>query len=81
MDSSTTDLSSKAESNFRCPVCRASQTLQNKCRRCKADLSLVVLAHQRVNYLLTLLNSAADLTATQRQLLQSELKLLSPQSL
>ena len=71
----------RAESNFRCPVCRASQSLQNKCRRCQADLSLVVLAYQRVNYLLALLKSAADLNATRRQLLQSELKLLSPRSL
>ena len=81
MDSSATDISSKAESNFRCPVCRAGQTLQNKCRRCKADLSLVVLAHQRVNFLLRLLNRAEGLSAAQRQRFQSELELLSPSSL
>ena len=80
-DVAGSNVSPRAESNFRCPVCRASQPLQNKCRRCQADLSLVELAHQRVNFLLTLLNSAAGLSASQRQLLQSELKLLSPRSL
>ena len=35
---------------FRCPVCRASQTLQQTCRRCQADLSLVVRVHRRLEY-------------------------------
>ena len=39
------------EPNFRCPVCRASQTLREICRRCEADLSLVVRAHRRLAYL------------------------------
>ena len=34
------------ESVFRCPVCRAKQPLQSQCRRCRADLRLVVRAHQ-----------------------------------
>ena len=67
----------EAESNFRCPVCRAGQPLQNDCRRCQADLSLVVSAHQRVEYLLTL-HRTAGLSDRQRQSLQDELKLLSP---
>lgn len=40
-----------AEPPFQCPVCRASQTLRDTCRRCQADLSLVVRAHQRLAYL------------------------------
>jgi hypothetical protein len=35
---------------FRCPVCRASQTLRETCRRCAADLTLVVRAHRRLAY-------------------------------
>jgi hypothetical protein len=35
---------------FRCPVCRASQTLRETCRRCHADLTLVVRAHRRLEY-------------------------------
>lgn len=40
-----------AEAEFRCPVCRAAQTLREVCRRCQADLSLVVRAHHRLAYL------------------------------
>lgn len=36
---------------FRCPVCRAEQTLREVCRRCQADLRLVVRAHRRLDYL------------------------------
>ncbi len=36
---------------FQCPVCRARQTLRDTCRRCKADLRLVVQAYRRVDYL------------------------------
>ncbi|WP_010582037.1 hypothetical protein [Schlesneria paludicola] len=39
------------EPDFRCPVCRAAQTLRETCRRCQADLSLVVRAHRRLAYL------------------------------
>ena len=80
-DVSDNDVSRKDESNFRCPACRARQPLQNRCRRCQADLSLVVLAHQRLNYLLTVLDQAVDPHAPQIQLLRSELKLLAPRCL
>jgi len=36
---------------FRCPVCRAPQTLRACCRRCQADLALVVRAYRRVEFL------------------------------
>lgn len=75
------DVAPRVESSFRCPVCRAGQPLQERCRRCRADLSLVVLARQRVNYLLMSLDGAAGHDASQRQRFQSELKLLSPGSL
>lgn len=39
-----------ADSSFRCPVCRASQTLRETCRRCQADLGLVMRAHLRLAY-------------------------------
>jgi hypothetical protein len=38
------------EPSFRCPVCRAAQPLQETCRRCRADLRLVLLAHRRLAY-------------------------------
>jgi hypothetical protein len=47
-----------AESTFRCPVCRASQTLREKCRRCHADLSLVVRARRRLAHLIALRGEA-----------------------
>ena len=39
-----------AETAFRCPVCRAAQTLRENCRRCRADLRLVARAHRRLAY-------------------------------
>ena len=39
------------EPDFRCPVCRAAQSLRDTCRRCQADLSLVTRAHRRLLYL------------------------------
>ena len=38
------------DSPFRCPVCRASQALSETCRRCRADLGLVVRARRRLEY-------------------------------
>jgi len=37
--------------DFRCPVCRARQPLRETCRRCEADLRLVVRARLRMAYL------------------------------
>lgn len=39
------------EPPFRCPVCRASQPLGETCRRCQADLGLLVRALRRLAYL------------------------------
>ncbi|WP_182864600.1 hypothetical protein [Stieleria mannarensis] len=33
-----------SNSDFRCPACRAKQPLQPVCRRCEADLQLLVRA-------------------------------------
>jgi hypothetical protein len=40
-----------SETTLRCPVCRATQPWQDSCRRCRADLELVVRAHRRVAFL------------------------------
>jgi hypothetical protein len=39
-----------AEPPFRCPVCRATQPLSETCRRCQADLRLVMRARLRLAY-------------------------------
>jgi hypothetical protein len=36
------------QQRLRCPACRASQHWQDRCRRCNADLSLLVRAHRRL---------------------------------
>ena len=76
-------MSSKTVTNsseeFRCPVCKARQTLQPECRRCHADLSLVVKAHQRADHLYVALQQARrerDLTIEHQ--LTKELRLLAP---
>jgi hypothetical protein len=68
-----------AESDFRCPVCRASQTLRETCRRCQADLRLVVRAHRRLAYVK--LQRAESLTRgdeEREQQLAAELRWLAP---
>ncbi|QDV40721.1 hypothetical protein Enr13x_05570 [Stieleria neptunia] len=37
-----------SSNDFRCPACRAKQPLQPVCRRCDADLSLLVRATEHV---------------------------------
>ncbi|MGE0756649.1 MAG: hypothetical protein AB7O38_06500 [Pirellulaceae bacterium] len=39
-----------SDASFRCPVCRATQSLRETCRRCRADLRLVVRATRRLAY-------------------------------
>lgn len=64
---------------FRCPVCRARQQLQECCRRCKADLRLVVRAHRRAGYLNTEIeNARADGDWQREELLAAELQWLDP---
>ncbi len=68
-----------AEPNLRCPVCRALQPLQETCRRCAADLQLVILAHSRVTYLKNQLIQARTREDTKReQQLLTELHWLKP---
>jgi len=64
---------------FRCPVCRARQTLQPECRRCHADLTLVVKARHRAEHLFVALQQAREDRdfAAQHQLAK-ELRLLHP---
>lgn len=67
-------------SDFRCPVCRARQPLQQQCRRCRADLSLVVAVRERINYLLAQRCELPDRDSRQHAI-AVELALLSPQSI
>ncbi|MEM9660228.1 MAG: hypothetical protein AAF961_17835 [Planctomycetota bacterium] len=65
--------------SFRCPVCRAQQTLRDECRRCQADLRLVVRARRRVAYPVAERRRAkADGDAAVEQQAAAELKLLAP---
>lgn len=67
------------DSTFRCPVCRASQTLRETCRRCQADLSLIVRAHRRMEYVRRLqADSVAHGDLTQAQRCRAELQWLAP---
>jgi hypothetical protein len=65
------------EPSFRCPVCRASQDLRDVCRRCQADLSLVVRAHRRLAWLRQSLAEAGDDVA-RVQRIEAELRWLAP---
>ena len=68
-----------AESAFRCPVCRARQTLSETCRRCQADLRLVVGARRRLNYLLAQQTAARASGDRQREeTIAAELNWLAP---
>ncbi len=67
---------------FRCPVCRAGQPLQDECRRCAADLRLVVRAYRRVETLLVQHAQAVRQGDTRRlPKILAELRLLKPKSL
>lgn len=65
------------EPSFRCPVCRATQTLRDVCRRCEADLSLVARAHRRLAWLKQSLAQAEGDSAQLRRL-KAELRWLAP---
>ena len=65
--------------DFRCPVCRARQALTDACRRCQADLRLVVRAHRRVAHLMSQQRQArVDGDRLLEQSLAAELRLLAP---
>lgn len=67
--------------SFRCPVCRAKQSLQDQCRRCHADLSLLVKVKRRVAYLVAsrqAAKQAGDLAAAEH--LHRELQRLAADS-
>jgi hypothetical protein len=64
---------------FRCPVCRAAQTLRETCRRCQADLRLVALAHRRLAHLKRQRAQAQASGDYERELrLAAELQWLAP---
>jgi hypothetical protein len=68
-----------ADASFRCPVCRASQTLRETCRRCQADLRLVVGVRRRIDYLVGAREQARDNGDSQRErIVTEELRWLAP---
>ncbi len=68
-----------SEPSFRCPVCRAGQTIRDQCRRCQADLRLVAAAHRRVAYLKDQRQQARSRGDRPREeALSAELRLLMP---
>ena len=71
-----------SDTPFQCPVCRAKQALTATCRRCRADLSLVVKVQGRIAYLLDQCELACqhgDERAFSR--LTAELRWLAPATL
>ena len=64
---------------FRCPVCRATQTLRETCRRCQADLRLVARAYRRLAYVKRQQQQARVSGDRHReQILAAELRWLAP---
>lgn len=64
---------------FRCPVCRASQILSDTCRRCRADLNLVVRVYRRLAYVKRERDEARSRGDNERvEVLMEELSWLSP---
>lgn len=71
--------SMSADRDFRCPVCRAAQALRETCRRCEADLSLVVRAHRRLADVKRQLEQARASGHSERaRQLAAELRWLAP---
>jgi len=67
---------SRLMEDFRCPVCRARQPLQNSCRRCSADLSLVVTVRNRIGFVLSQLKQSLKTSPQYRHFL-NELQVLA----
>ncbi|REJ82072.1 MAG: hypothetical protein DWQ34_08075 [Planctomycetota bacterium] len=68
-----------SESEFRCPVCRARQSLRDECRRCAADLRLVARARRRAAWLKAQLHRArANGDSHHERTLATELHRLDP---
>ena len=66
-----------SDPTFRCPVCRAAQTLREICRRCQADLRLVAQAHRRLEYVTRRRAEASTAGDSEREL-TAELDWLAP---
>lgn len=70
-----------SELAIRCPVCRAQQTLSARCRRCRADLSLLEKAYGRLAFLRNELSEASAMNNTARvAFIMAELSWLAPRS-
>jgi len=62
---------------FKCPVCRARQERQSECRRCHADLTLVVAIRNHIDSLAAQIQKAHG-QGDSCSALERELELLDP---
>ncbi len=60
LKSSASSRSIPASGDFRCPACRARQPVQDACRRCQADLTMLAKIHRRIDYLINNPTSGND---------------------
>ncbi|MEZ6087019.1 MAG: hypothetical protein R3C05_03095 [Pirellulaceae bacterium] len=68
--------------HLRCPACRAKQPWRLECRRCQADLRLLVAALKRSQFVVQqLATDSSHLDAQSRERYERELELLSPNML
>ena len=75
------DSSPVEKQSLRCPACRALQQRQDQCRRCRADLSLVVRAYDRLLFLQHRYQQSLQLgEAKQSARLLAEIRQLHPQT-
>ncbi len=61
--------------SLQCPACRARQPLQDRCRRCAADLTLIVKLRRRIDWLIEQREQALHSGHAQR--IREELELLT----
>ena len=75
------DSSPAEKQTLRCPACRALQKRQSQCRRCGADLSLLVRAHDRLIFLQYRYQQSLQTGETeQSDLLLAEIRELHPRT-
>jgi hypothetical protein len=72
-------MSSQSEPRLKCPACRARQDWQDTCRRCGADLRLLVATYVHIASLEAALGAArSDGLEEREEAIQRELLLFRP---
>jgi hypothetical protein len=66
------------QEKLHCPACRARQSWRDECRRCQADLRLLVRALRRAKSVEELLRTGDQTNDGERQLLVDEYMMLKP---